>query len=242
MAVRRLKNRSAYGMEQSLLPIAPLPIIAQRAPTARDQAEIGTLWVDKVAETAYSLINIVAGQAVWVAAPVAGAGSFTSVTVNPGDVDVTAGDINVDAGDILLTSGDLNLAAGLIDLGATQIAATGVTGPSFELDAAGLVPVTNATATEASPTFAATINANVGVATFTGFTTAAGASQDLLIVNSLVTTTSAILVTALNGGGNDAQMTITRVEPGFTGFQVTLVNNGAAALNGDILITFWVLS
>jgi len=37
-------------------------------------------------------------------------------------------------------------------------------------------------------------------------------------------------------------MTVTRVTPGAGSFTVTLTNNGAAALNGDVLITFWIIA
>lgn len=107
------------------------------------------------------------------------------------------------------------------------------------LNAAGIVTMLPATDTQAAA--AVTINANVGVGTFTGITTAAGSSQDFTINNSLVTATSAILCTLANKGANDAQMTVQRVLPGTGSFVVTAKNNGAAALNGDVIITFWVI-
>jgi hypothetical protein len=110
----------------------------------------------------------------------------------------------------------------------------------LELNAGGAVTV--ATATNSTATTTAVINKNVGQATFTGQTTAAAGSLVLTITNSVVSATSAILVSAANQGSNDAQMTVTRVQPGTGSFVVTLLNNGAAALNGDVLITFWVVA
>ena len=46
----------------------------------------------------------------------------------------------------------------------------------------------------------------------------------------------------MNKGANDAQMTVTRVEPAAGSFIVTGTNNGAAALNGDVIISFWILA
>jgi hypothetical protein len=37
-------------------------------------------------------------------------------------------------------------------------------------------------------------------------------------------------------------MTVQRVNPGAGSFTVTTKNNGAAALNGDVFISFWVLN
>ena len=125
-------------------------------------------------------------------------------------------------------------AAGGIDL------TTG--GGSVDISSAGLASVVAATDTEASPSATAEINANVGRATFTGFTTAAAGSQVFVITNSVVTTSSCVLVTVCNEGANDAQMTITRVTRAAGSLSVTTVNNGAAALNGNVAVNFWVLT
>ena len=107
------------------------------------------------------------------------------------------------------------------------------------LAAAGLVSITAATDTQAGA--AVTINANIGKGIFTGLTTAAGASQDFTITNSLVTATSGILYSIANLGANDAQMQVTRMVPGAGSFVLSVKNQGAAALNGDVIISFIVL-
>lgn len=109
------------------------------------------------------------------------------------------------------------------------------------LSSAGIVTMAPTTDTQASPTAASTQNSNVGYCQFTGFTTAAGASQIFTITNSIVTTNSALFVTVANEGANDAQMTITQVKRAAGSFTVTCKNNGAAALNGNVGITFWVI-
>jgi len=124
--------------------------------------------------------------------------------------------------------------------GATAVNVNAGTG-GINLSSAGIVTIDAATDTQASPTAASTLNVNVGSATFTGFTTASAASQEFTITNSLVTTSSVILATVCNEGANDAQMTVTRIKRAAGSFVVTVKNNGAAALGGNITITFFVL-
>lgn len=125
--------------------------------------------------------------------------------------------------------------------GATAVNVNAGTG-GFNVASAGIVTIDVITDSQASPSATSVINANVGSATFTGFTTASAAAQVFTITNSLVSATSSILVSSANEGSNDAQMTVTRVERGSGTFDVTLLNNGAAALNGDVTVTFFVLS
>jgi hypothetical protein len=124
-------------------------------------------------------------------------------------------------------------AAGGIDL------TTG--GGSIDLSSSGFVTVAPTTDTVASPTATSTQNVNVLSATFTGFTTASAASQEFTITNSIITTSSSMFVTACNEGANDAQMTVMRVKRAAGSAVVTLKNNGAAALNGNVTITAWVI-
>ena len=86
-----------------------------------------------------------------------------------------------------------------------------------------------------------TASANLASCTFTGQTTASAAEQVFTITNTICTTTSMLFVTASNLGANDAQMTVTRVEPKAGSIEVTLSNEGAAALNGNVVINFWLI-
>lgn len=94
-------------------------------------------------------------------------------------------------------------------------------------------------ATAASPTAAVTINEKSFKAVFTGFTTAAAGTQQFTINNNKhLTTTEPLQISLSNNGTNDAQMTITRINQNTAGqIVVTATNNGAAALNGDVIIT-----
>ncbi len=88
-----------------------------------------------------------------------------------------------------------------------------------------------------------TINARVGVATFTGQTTAAGSTLDLTITNSQLGAGDGVFVTVSNKGTNDADMTLEGVITQTAGtLTVHTKNNGAAALNGDVIVTFWIIN
>lgn len=111
----------------------------------------------------------------------------------------------------------------------------------LSLSAGGAVSMAPVTGSAASANI--TLNGRVGQSTHTGLTTASGSSQVFVITNSAVTgTTQAIFVSADNLGSNDAQMSITRVLQAANTLTVTLKNNGAAALNGDVHINWWILN
>lgn len=165
-----------------------------------------------------------------------------------GGIDITSTGAALDI-DVLATGGSVNItateaAANAIVLSASN-AAGGIDittgGGSVDISSAGFVTVVANTASVASPTAASTQNFNVGAATFTGFSTAAAASQVFTITNSIVTTASVIHVTVSNEGANDAQMTVMRVKRLAGSFEVTTKNNGAAALNGNVTVSWWIL-
>ncbi len=108
------------------------------------------------------------------------------------------------------------------------------------LNASGSVKMAPGTVSAAA--YAATLSKQVGAVTLTGQVLASAATQVLTITNTLCTTSTPMFVTVANLGTNDAQLTITRVQPKAGSFEVTVKNNGAAALNGDIQVNFWMLS
>ncbi len=175
------------------------------------------------------------------------AGEVHTLTNLPWTLATGTGTINV-SNDATATTANFGTGGGVktVRVGSTNTTSTttiqgGPTG-GIALTGSGLVSVDPAVDTQASPTAASTINARVGRVTFTGFTTAAAASQVFTITDNLVVANSAIIVTAQNAGADDAQMTVARVNPGVGSFTVTLRNDGAAALNGNVIISFWVLS
>lgn len=137
-------------------------------------------------------------------------------------------------------------AANVVTLGSTTASATttiqasGTAAGSLTLNGAGMVSVTPVTGTSGTTTVV--INAQVGVATYTGQTTASTATITLTVTNSVVAATSAILATLSNVGTNDAELTVQQVKPASGSFTVIAKNNGAASLNGNIILTFWVIA
>lgn len=81
------KLNVAYGLTDSLLNVFPKPIIALRAPLATDKAQLGTVWVNKAANTAYVLTSVINNVATWTG--LGGAGTFSALTVTPGPVSLT---------------------------------------------------------------------------------------------------------------------------------------------------------
>lgn len=82
MAVQRTRRNTVYGYPSPQAGLFPDPVIQQRAPTAADQGEIGQLWVNTAANTAYFLTSIASGSSVWTESGSGGGGSFTSLSVS----------------------------------------------------------------------------------------------------------------------------------------------------------------
>jgi hypothetical protein len=191
-----------------------------------------------------------------------------AITVDTGDISILEGNLNVDGNTVL--TGNLQVVgntiiadmAGTISFSTTEANSSAIAfdasgvdggiemiadvGGGILLFAHGNVRVPPATSTAASPAVAVEIDQWVGVATFTGFTTAMGASETFDISNSRVTTTSGLIVSAvnLNASGNGGQIAVTGTLQGAGAFVVTITNNGVGDLGAgdDILISFWVLA
>lgn len=116
MGTNRTAN-TAYSLNQPFSQMAPEPIISKRNPTANDTAELGTTWINTATNSVYVITSVVAGAATWTTSPGSGVGTFTSVTINPGDLHLTGtgGDILVDDGNLTITSGDTIL-GGTLDV------------------------------------------------------------------------------------------------------------------------------
>lgn len=138
MSVKQRKN-IGYGLSQPLLGIAPAPIISQRAPTASDKAEIGSVWIDQPNDDSYILTSIVANVASWIGMG-GGPGQFNTLHVTGGST--LQGPITAGAG-LEITAGGLN-----VNTGSMQVA--GNIGSEMELVAGtNIVSVLgNITATE----------------------------------------------------------------------------------------------
>ena len=180
-----------------------------------------------------------------------GTGDLT-IDVSAGIFDVSvSGNVTLDssAGTIGIGVDDIDQAINIGTNGERVITIgnqVGVAGMTIESGSAGMalngLGLTTIELLEDTQAAAAvTVNGNNGAGVFTGLTTAAAASQIFTITNSICTVNSRILATVANKGANDAQMTKTRLVPGAGSFTVTAQNFGAAALNGDVIITFFIM-
>lgn len=211
-------------------------------------ASAGGIDIDAVGAATEDINITNTGGSVVVAATEAIADAIT-LSASSGGIDISSGGAGLDI-DIVATGGSVNIqgtqaAADAITINASNAAggidiSTG--GGSIDISSAGFVTMVPATDTQASPSASSTLNVNVGAATFTGFTTASAASQVFTIVNSIITTSSKLFVTVCNEGANDAQMTVMRVKRIAGSMEVTCKNNGAAALNGNVTVNFWVIA
>jgi len=148
----------AYALNQPLVVGAPQPIVSQRAPTANDTAQIGTLWVDTATDSMYVLTSITIGQAHW-EATTGGAGVFAALTVNPGPTNIT-GTTNIN------TAGAATTTIGTGGTGAVRIGnVTGNTQVTGSLTATSLAATTTILA-------GTTVTAGTGMTATTGNITA----------------------------------------------------------------------
>lgn len=92
MAVKKTKRNIAYGLNQPNVDVFPVPIVAERAPTNNDKAEVGTRWIDRSGDDAYVLTSIKSGVPSWVSTG-GGSANFSSVTATD-DITSTNGDIS----------------------------------------------------------------------------------------------------------------------------------------------------
>lgn len=173
----------------------------------------------------------------------AGAGIFDLSVSGNMTFDSSGGTIGIGVDDIdqhinIGSAGERTITVGNQVGAAGIIIESGTTGMAF--NGLGLTSVEVLTDTQAAA--AVTVNGNNGAGIFTGLTTASAASQQFTITNSVCTVNSRILATVANVGANDAKMTLERVKPLAGSFTLDVQNNGTQALNGNVIITFWILT
>lgn len=118
MAVKKTKRNIAYGLNQPNVDVFPVPIVAERAPTNNDKAEVGTRWIDRSGDDAYVLTSIKSGVPSWVNTG-GGSANFSSITATD-DITSTNGDIS-SGGSVSSTTGmtvgnTLTVSAGDVDV------------------------------------------------------------------------------------------------------------------------------
>jgi hypothetical protein len=151
-------------LNQPLSEIGQQPIISERAPTGNDKAELGTIWVDKPNNAFYVLTSIVANAANWEGAG-GGAGDFTSLTVNPGNITATAGDIIATAGDLVATAGDIIATVGQIEAAAGDIVAVqgDIEATAGDIVGVGVFATGDSAGSAATTSFTNVVDATQGV-------------------------------------------------------------------------------
>jgi len=94
------KRTKSYGLNNPLQDVFPVPVKAQRAPTAKDAKayEIGQLWVDQVGDAIYALSRVSGGSATW-----------SILASGQSEIDTLSGD---SGGNIGPTGGNVSLAGG----------------------------------------------------------------------------------------------------------------------------------
>jgi hypothetical protein len=134
-------------MGQGLVLGAPRPVIATRAPTTSDFAELGTLWVNKTTGTAYYITRVVANSATWSVAASTTAAALavgtsltvgTTATIGTG-LTVTAGGATI-GGNTSVTGSFL--ASTTVGAGTSIAAGTTVTGGTGVIATTGGVTAT----------------------------------------------------------------------------------------------------
>ena len=140
-----------------------------RAPGVNDKKyRIGTIWINKTANTVYQLTSVSAGSATWTQLDNSGGGgSFSSLTVTPGPVSLT-GTVGIN------TSG-----AGVTTIG------TGGTGATAIGNATGNTAVTG------SLTASTTLTATLGAITATNGNLVLGTAGNKIVSTSVGTTDAA---------------------------------------------------
>ena len=89
MAIRnRTIGNVGYGLTNALENLAPAPIQANRAPSTSDSGQIGQIWIFPATDSAWVLVSNANASATWEPISQGGAGTFTSLTVNPGPVNM----------------------------------------------------------------------------------------------------------------------------------------------------------
>ena len=111
-------QQRAYGIGQGLQPIPPFTIVAQRAPTTSDRANIGTFWIYTVSNDCYVLTSINNGISNWVSFNQGGTGQFSSLVITTGPNTIAG--LTTFNGNVVF-NGNITQAAGVTSLLQTLI-------------------------------------------------------------------------------------------------------------------------
>lgn len=153
------KRTKSYGLNNPLQDTFPVPVKAQRAPTARDAKayELGQIWVDQLTSQIYGLSSVTGGSAVWALLSPGDSEVDTLTGDSGGPRSPTAGNMILEGGTNITSSGaastitfDLNDAITIATSVSsatytTSAAAAGITLSGSDIDADGTdtnIPIT----------------------------------------------------------------------------------------------------
>lgn len=221
--------QTAYGLSQAILPQAPIPIIAKRAPTTADiNYYPGQIWTEGkssagvVVNTAWILTSIINNSANWQAIGGGGAGLFSSLTVNPGPTALsTVGNGAVTIGNAANT-GAVTIATGTGNLSITGNGNSISIGSDANANSVTVGSVTNGSLLDLQ----GGNGAGVGSSAITLATAVAGSIQI-----GLATQTGAIYL-----GTSTAGNTVNIATGINAGAQVVNIATGASAANNTVNI------
>jgi len=233
MAVRQLTPDMAYGIGDALIPLAPLPIIANRDPSTNDIAQLGTTWVNKLTGAVWILSKVATNSANWVTSPTSGgAGSFTSLTVTSGSltIDPGAGGININSGAFSVdNSGDVVVGGNL------SVAGTFTFSGTLDLTSAALISIESTL--NASPSILLEANGGANEQIYLHSVQGTTASSVKLtsdtggvLVQGGLATASAVLLDSTNAAGG-----IT-LDAGSSGITLAATNGAIALTSGTAAI------
>ena len=93
----------AYGLSDPLLNVAQAPIIAQRDPTTKDRAQLGTEWINQLTDNIWFLVKVEDNISTWI--QVGGSGGTITFDADFGSAVPSGGILTLTgAGDILTSA------------------------------------------------------------------------------------------------------------------------------------------
>ncbi len=183
-----------------------------------------------------------------------------TVSIAPGGVNTSASAskvVNVASGATATGSQVVNILSGTNASGTATVNISSGTGGGTKRvnigNADGLTsislansPIVVTSQTIASPTVSVTNSVRQGAILMTGFTTAgSGGTVTVTLTNTFITDTSVLLANVVDLSSNTTAVSVYSIKPAVPGpgsAAITLINNGAQAVNGNLQINFWVLS
>jgi|HubBroStandDraft_1064217.scaffolds.fasta_scaffold27183_4 hypothetical protein len=256
MALNAIKNSLAYGFNNALQNLSPLPIVAKRVPSSTDVAEIGTYWIYD------NEVWMFTSSANWTQLAAAGnEGTFTELTVNGisalnGALTVASGTgaINISA-DAAATTVNLATGAGVkaLTIGSTHTSSattinSGTGGLVLNSNGTGNILITADNVLGSSYTF--TQNVRVGsqsIAIISNITVSA--SIVITMTNSFLASLSTPVlctVTSSTSGTAGGYLQVNGIINGLGGETLTIycTNVGTQTISGgvsNVIVTFMIL-